>query len=319
MTTWAAAMAAGGVFLWSQTLGADWPQWRGPARDGRAASSETSPGELPSEPQVVWRLKIGLGWGSPVVAGGRVFYADNQGGRETLHAVAAADGTEFWRAEVDAVMHDEQGPDGPRGTPLVAGDQVYAQSCLGELQCRRVADGSLVWRANFRKDFGAPWLGEDSVIPGAAEHGYTGSPVLAGGHLIACVGGTNGAGIVAFDPATGAIRWKSQDDLAAYAAPFAAVLADDPQVICFTVSGLVSVSPSDGRVLWRVPLKTNYGRNCLTPVVAGDRVISGSYQTGLLGVQVLRQGREWTATRVWTNTAATMNFASPVAVGAFVY
>lgn len=316
--SWRAGVV-GLVWLGLAAVAADWPQWRGPTRDGQVAATEALLAGLPAEPKVLWRVKTGAGWASPVVAGGRVFFADNQGGRETLHAVTAADGRAMWRADIDAVMHDEQGPDGPRGTPLVAADRVYVQSCLGELQCRRVTDGGLVWRTNFRTDFGSPWLGEDSVIPGASEHGYTASPVLAGGHLIACVGSTNGAGIVAFDPATGAVRWKSQDDLAAYAAPFAATLADEPQVICFTVSGLVSVSPADGRVLWRVPLKTNYGRNCLTPVVVGDRVITGSYQAGLLGVQVSRNGQRWSATRVWTNTAATMNFASPIAVGAYVF
>jgi outer membrane protein assembly factor BamB len=309
-----------GVLGWGlPLLGTDWPQWRGPVRDGHADATEAALNGLPVDPRVAWRLKLGAGWASPVVAGGRVFYLDSQDRREVLHAVAASDGQEAWRAEVDAVMHDEQGPDGPRGTPLVHQGHVYVLSCLGELQCRRVTDGQLVWRTHFQKDFGSPWLGEDSVIPGASEHGYTGSPVLAGGQLIACVGSTNGAGVVAFDPATGAVRWKSQDDLAAYAAPFSTVLDGEPQVICFTVSGMVALAPADGRVLWRVPLKTNYGRNCLTPVVVGDRVVTGSYQSGLLGLQVSRSGSDWTASRVWTNREATMNFASPVAVGGFVY
>lgn len=298
---------------------ADWPQWRGPGRDGHAAPSEAVLDGLPADPAVLWRVKTGAGWASPVVAAGRVFYSDNQGGKETLHAVNAADGREVWRADVDAVMHDEQGPDGPRGTALVHGDHVFVQSCLGELQCRRVGDGGLVWRTNFRKDFGSPWLGEDSVIPGASEHGYTGSPVLVDGHLIAGVGSTNGAGFVSFAPETGAVQWRSQDDLAAYAAPFGSVLSGESQVIAFMVPGLVGLSPADGRVLWREPLTTSYGRNCLTPVVVGDRVITGSYRSGLMGVWISRKGPDWTASREWTNTAATMNFASPIAVKGFIY
>ena len=268
---------------------------------------------------MVWRVKTGAGWASPVVVAGKIFYADNQDKRETLHAVSATDGHELWRANVDAVMHDEQGPDGPRGTPLVEGDHVYVQSCLGELQCRQAADGALVWRTNFQRDFGSPWLGEDSVIPGAAEHGYTGSPVLAGGLLIACVGSTNGAGVVAFDRRTGAVRWRSQNDLAAYAAPVVTRIAGGEQVICFTVEGLLSLSLVDGRVLWRVPLKTNYGRNCLTPLVVDDRVITGSYQAGLIGAQVASSGGHLQATPVWTNSALAMNFTSPVAVGGFIF
>ncbi|HTH46016.1 MAG TPA: PQQ-binding-like beta-propeller repeat protein, partial [Candidatus Limnocylindria bacterium] len=131
---------------------ADWPQWRGPTRTGHSAADEKPLTILPAEPRLLWRLKTGAGWASPVVAAGKVFYADNQGGQETLHAVSATDGRELWRTNVDAVMHDEQGPDGPRGTPLAEGDRVYVQSCLGELQCRRVADGGLVWRTNYRSD-----------------------------------------------------------------------------------------------------------------------------------------------------------------------
>ncbi len=309
----------GFVVLAALAHASDWPQWRGPARTGHAAAEEKPLTTLPAEPPVLWRLKTGAGWASPVVVAGKVFYADNQNGMETLYAVNATDGHELWRTNVDTVMHDEQGPDGPRGTPLVEGDRVYMQSCLGELQCRHVADGALVWRTNFRRDFGSPWLGEDSVIPGASEHGYTGSPVLAGGLLIACVGSTNGAGVVAFDQQTGAVRWRSQNDLAAYAAPVVARIAGVEQVVCFTVEGLLSLAPADGRVLWRVPLKTNYGRNCLTPLVVDDRVITGSYQAGLIGVQIASTGGQLQATPVWTNSAGAMNFTSPVAVDGFLY
>jgi len=301
------------------TRGGDWPQWRGPERDGAAAADEIPLSNLPPDPRPLWRLQIGAGWASPVVSQGRLYYLDAQDHHERLHAVHASDGKEIWRAELDSVMHDEQGPDGPRTTPLVAGDRIYAQSSLGELQSRRIADGTLVWRTNFRTNFAAPWLGEDSVIPGAAEHGYTGSPVLVGDRLVAGVGATNGAGLVAFHAKTGKVLWQSQNDLAAYASPIRATLDQEVQVIAFTVTGLLSVSPNDGRVLWRFPLRSSYGRNCLTPVVTGDVVITGTYQSGLLGVQVRRAGANWVATALWTNTAATMNFTSPVAVGNWIY
>ena len=297
----------------------DWPQWRGPRRDGHAPSTARVPDVLPADPRVVWRMKIGEGFASPVVAGGKVFYFDNQAGKETLHVIAASDHHEFWRAAVDDTFQDEQGPPGPRCTPLVDGDRVYAQSGKGELQCLRVADGQLVWRVNFLKDFGAAFLGEDSKVPGAAEHGYTASPVIDGDSLIACVGGTNGAGIVCFEKRSGKIRWKSQDDLAAYAAPVVATLLGVKQAVCFTVEGLAGLDPDNGASLWRVPLKTSYGRNCATPVIVDDWVIVGSYQAGLIGVKVFRDGAGFKAEQVWVNKAAAPNFSSPVAVGRFVY
>jgi len=204
---------------------ADWPQWRGPTRDGRTSHGAAAPGRLPEETKearIVWHVNVGSGLASPVVAGGKVFHLDGIEGKETLHALDPSTGRELWRATVDDSFQDEQGPSGPRCTPLVDGEFIYAQSCRGELQCRAVREGRLVWRANFRKDFGAVLLGEDSKVPGAAEHGYTASPLVVGEQLIACAGGTNGAGIVSFDKRAGTVLWRSQSDLASYAAPILA-------------------------------------------------------------------------------------------------
>ena len=297
----------------------DWPQWRGPGRTGHVADGARVPGRLPTAPKVVWRQPIGAGLASPVVAGGKVFYLDDQGGKETLHAISAGDARELWRATVDNALRDEQGPSGPRCTPLVDDDRVYAQSGMGELQCRSVANGHLLWRVNFTNDFGAVFFGEDTPVPGAAEHGYTASPVIADRRLIACVGGTNGAGVVCFEKHTGQVLWKSLNDRAAYAAPLVATLGRVEQVVCFTVEGLVGLALADGVLLWRAPLKTPYGRNCATPVVVGDWVVAGSYQAGLMAFKVAAEGPGLVARRAWVNKNLAMNFSSPVGVGTHLF
>lgn len=299
--------------------GGDWPQWRGPARDGHVLSGARVPSALPADPKVIWRLKIGEGFASPLVAGGKVFYFDNQAGKETLHAIDAADHRELWRATIDDTFEDGQGPPGPRCVPLVEGERVYAQSGKGELQCLRVADGKLIWRVNFLQDFGASFIGEDSKVPGAAEHGYTAVPVIDGERLIACVGGTNGAGVVCFDKRTGKLVWKSQDDLASYSAPIVATLAGVKQAVCFTVEGLIGLDVNDGKLLWRLPHKSSYGRNVTTPVVAGDWIVTGSYQNGSIGVKISADGTGQRAEQVWLNKAAAMNFTSPIVFGQHVY
>jgi outer membrane protein assembly factor BamB len=277
------------------------------------------PSSLPAKPKIVWRLAVGEGLASPVVAGGKVFYFDNQAGKETLHVIAAGDASELWHAAVDDAFADQQGPSGPRCTPLVDGDKVYAQSGKGELQCLNVEDGRRVWRVNFTNDFGAVFFGEDTPVPGAAEHGYTAAPLIEGERLIACVGGTNGAGVVCFDKHTGKLLWKSQNDRAAYAAPIVATLAGVRQAVCFTVEGLVGLGLADGALLWRVPIKTPYGRNCTTPAVAGDWVVAGSYRAGLIGVKVSADGGSLKAERAWVNKDLAMNFSSPVIVGRHLF
>src|SRR5262245_61625080 len=109
--------------IWS----ADWPQWRGPQRNGHVPKNEIVPTTLPAEPRIVWRTRIGDGLASPVVAAGKVFYADTQQNQETLHAADAATGKILWSTPIDAAFKDMQSVAGPRCTPMVDGDRVYAQ------------------------------------------------------------------------------------------------------------------------------------------------------------------------------------------------
>src|ERR1041384_6493393 len=95
------------IFSATRLRGGDWPQWRGPTRTGHVSVNTKVPITLPLEPKIIWRFKVGEGFASPVVAAGKVFYFDNQGGKETLHAINAADHQELWRASVDDVFHDE--------------------------------------------------------------------------------------------------------------------------------------------------------------------------------------------------------------------
>jgi len=309
-----------GVFLSAAELRSeDWAQWRGPGRTGHVPESWPIPAKLPTEPKVTWRIKTGESFASPVVSAGKVFYADTVVGKETLHAVDVTNAKELWSAAVDDIHTDTQGPPAPRCTPLVDGDRVYAQSCKGELQCLNVADGKLLWRINYPKDLGAVFIGEKGNAPGATRHGNNASPVIDGDHLIACAGGTNGASVVCFDKRTGKVIWKSQNDQAGYAAPVIATIASVKQVVCFTVEGVMSVAANDGRFLWRIPVKTAYARHATTPVIYDDMVVVSSHQVGLLGIKVSRSGDGLNAEQVWVNKEGAMNFASPVAVGKYLY
>jgi len=264
-------------------------------------------------------MKVGEGLASPVVAGGRVFHFDNTGGMETLHAIDAVSAKEIWREAIDGTFSDTQGPTGPRCTPVVDGGRIYAQSCKGELQCRSVADGKLIWRVNYTNDFSAVFIGEKGATPGASRHGYNGSPLVDGEFLYACPGGTNGAGVVCFDKLTGRTVWKSQNDQAGYAPPVIATLAGVRQIVCFTVDGLIGLDAGKGQLLWRVPIKTAFARHVTTPVVLDDLVVVASHQVGLMGIRISKSADGLVADRAWLNKEAAMNFSSPVAVGRHLY
>ena len=283
---------------------------------------EKVPTTLPAELKLRWRIPIGEGFASPVVAGGtsagRVFYSDLQGGQEVVHAVEAATGKELWQTPLDKVFKDDWGQ-GPRCTPVRDGPRLFAQSCRGELQCLNSATGQVLWRKNYVQDFGAVFMGETGPAAGATRHGNTGSPLVEGDHLIAQVGGLKGAGLVCFDKARGEVIWKSQNDIAGNAAPVIATLRGVRQVISFTALGLIGVDAGDGTLLWRVPLTTRLGRHVTTPVVVEDLVIVGSYQLGLVAVKVTKDGANFKAEPAWISKELASNFASPVAAGGYVY
>src|SRR5580658_3327279 len=122
----------------------DWPQWLGPRRDGHADADAPALTQLPPELKVLWRKKIGGGFSSPVVAGGRLVFFDENGREEVAHLLDARTGAEIWRAAIGSVYQDEWGA-GPRSTPLIDGDRVFVQSCKGEFRCLNLADGKVVW------------------------------------------------------------------------------------------------------------------------------------------------------------------------------
>jgi outer membrane protein assembly factor BamB len=303
----------------SAVSAADWPQWRGPQRTGHTAAGAKLIASIPSEPKTLWRIKAGEGLASPVVAGGRVLLFDNQGGKETLRAVDATSGKELWSAPIDDVFKDSQGPSGPRCTPVVDDDRVYVQSCRGELQCLKVADGKKIWSVNFTRDFGATFIGEKGAAQGAARHGNNGSPAIDGERLYAQVGSTNGASVVCFNKMTGQVIWKSQNDVAGYAAPMVATIAGTKQLVSFTADGVIGLKTDDGELLWRVPVKTAFSRHATTPVIYDGLVVVSSHQVGLMGIRISKSDGGQNAEQAWLSKEAVMNFASPVAVGQHLY
>jgi outer membrane protein assembly factor BamB len=305
--------------LWSFTGSAsDWPQWRGPFRTGYVPANEVVPETLPAQPRIVWHRPIGEGFAAPVIADGKVFYLDNQDAQETAHAADAGTGQDLWSTKIFSSHKDGFGI-GPRCTPTVDGNRVFVQSVKGEFQCLNALDGKVIWRTNFVTDFGAIYIGEKGKAAGASRHGANGAPIIDGERIIVQVGSANAASIVAFNKADGKVVWKSQNDQTAYAAPFIGTIGGVRQVLSFTAEGLIGLDPAEGRLLWRMPLKTALGRHVTTPVVWNDLAIVASFQLGLTATRVAREAGAFTASEAWVNKAAAMNFSSPVVVGDYLY
>lgn len=307
------------ALLVAPLMAADWPRWGGPAGDGHVPAGEAMPATLPSSPKELWRIAVSDGMGSPAVCAEKLIHLDVLDGKETVHALDAATGKEIWNSPLDDLFKDNQSAPCPRTTPLVDGSRVYVQSCRGEFQCLAIADGKKIWSVNFQRDFGAPFLGETSQSTGASRHGNTSSPVLDGDRIIVNVGGTNGTSVVCFDKLSGKTIWKSQDDLAAYANLKLCIVAGVRQIIDFTADAVIGLDAGNGTLLWRVPVKTGFGRHITTPVADDDVVLVSSHQAGLMAIRLRKDGDKFEATPAWTNKECAINISSFVVVDHFLY
>src|SRR5687768_5768863 len=211
-------------------LAGDWPQWRGPNRDGQPAAGSPAVSSLPRELKPVWRLPVGPGFSSPVVARGKVFFLDEQEGQEVAHCVEAGTAKEVWKTPVATAAGDEWGT-GPRSTPFVDGDRGYFQSMNGEFRCLDLADGKTKWGVSF-KDYGIGFSTK-AAEGTAARRGNNGSGIAEGNYVYVPVG-AKGASVVCFDKLTGKEIWKTGDDEAAYSSFIVATLAGTKHLVAFT-------------------------------------------------------------------------------------
>jgi outer membrane protein assembly factor BamB len=312
--TWLGLLAFCGI----QSIAGDWPQWRGPDRTGHAAAQEQCPPSISGAPRVLWRKEIGGGFSSPVVAAGKLAFLDTQDGKEIAHLIDAATGKELWQIAYADMFEDEWGP-GPRSTPIFDGDRLYIQSCKGEFRCLNVADGKALWGVSFEKDFGVPFLGSKANEGTASRRGNDGCGIVEGDHIFLPVGSANGASLVCFDKRTGKIIWKSQNDEAAYSSLMMATFGGVRQVVYFSADALTGIESASGKLLWRVPLRTDAKRHAATPVIFGDSVIVNSQTIGLDCFKIAKEGDAFKASPAWVNKELKINISTPVLVDHFLY
>ena len=291
----------------------DWPQWRGPNRDG-AVIGAPAPTGWPKELKEQWRVRVGVGHSSPVVSGGRVYQFARQGEEEVLVALDAATGKELWKTPGLSVAY-EMNPaarghgKGPKSTPVVAAGRVYTLGITGVLSAHDAKTGKLIWRKDFSKQYPTT-----SPLYGTAM-----SPVVVDDLLIAHVGGHDRGALTAFDAATGAVKWSYDADGPAYSSPVVFASGGERQVVTFTQKELVGVSLSTGKPLWNLPAKTMYDTNSNTPVVYKDTVIFSPEGRGLVAVRPTKRGAEWAAQEVWANAENELYMNTPVLHGGVLY
>ena len=317
-----------------------WPSWRGPDGSGIARQSSFPTVWPTGALNPTWHRPTSEGWSSPVVADGRVFITDRTGNVERVAAFEAATGKPLWErtnpVDFDPHQVGRRHGNGPKGTPVVVGERVFTLGIAGWLQALNVADGTVVWKHVLPAEFGEPQAlpgkraevnGEENVIvpiaPGLGApvplFGYTGSPVADGDLLIGPVGGSQGGTIMAFDQATGAVRWKSLTENVSYSSPIVVELGGVRQVVVRTGPRVVGLAVADGRLLWSFDYQIQYDESIGTPVVAGDLVLVTAVGRPLSAHRVVDANGQFSVSEVWRSDVLSSYLSSMLAFEGHLY
>jgi len=278
---------------------ADWPGFRGPARDGIAPDKRINKNWNQWPPRLLWKQSLGdKGYAAPAVSSNRLYIVDHAGSNDIVRALDVLNGREVWRYSYFDAAVNKQGF--TVSTPLIHDNKVYVFSRLGKVLCLSADSRALLWQRAVVAEYKGikpPW-------------NYAMSPVIDDGKLIFCPGGTNAA-VVALDPLSGKTIWTGGGSAqASYATPVVATLKGHRQYLLFNVPGLMGVDAGDGRVLWELPWKTRFGgKKGPTPVMVGDRIFICTTEGGATGLIELADGAPKV---VWQHQLMQEHFPAPV-------
>lgn len=289
----------------------DSPQWRGKERTGVSTEKGLLKSWQSGGPKLLWKAtNLGEGHATPSVVKGRVYGMGLRDGGEGVWAVDVHTGKEVWfRRIADGVqLQAGQGGYGSRSTPTIVGDRLYTLGVSGHLVCLNLSDGKLLWEHTLTSEYGAE-------IP---VWGYSESPLVEGNMVIAAPGGRK-ATIVAFEKSTGREIWACKvpdGDQAHYASAIAATVDGKREIIHFLSNGVIGVSATDGKYLWRYNSPANHTANCSAPIFHDNMIFAASsYGTGA-GLAKLQGG---TATEVYFTKDMMNHHGGVVLVGEYLY
>lgn len=315
--TW---MGAGVILLATTAMeAADWPQWRGPNRDGKSADTGLLKQWPENGPPLAWKIdKLGGGDAGPAIAAGRIYVMSNRGDEEVVWALSEKDGSEVWVTPLGPAFQQQpsQGREGPSCTPTVDGERLYVEGLGGNVACLQVRDGKIVWQRSLTADFGGRrpmWS-------------FRESPLVDGDQVIVTPGGAD-AILVALNKLTGETVWKAKmpdspaggsgapgglsggrgdargpgsgrggpggggGSGAAYSSVIAIDIEGQRQYVQLLSNALVGFAASDGQFLWRYdPVANGTGINCSTPIYHEGTVFASSAYNG--GGALVRLSKE---------------------------
>ena len=293
------------------TVTTDWPQWQGPNRTGLSTETGLMKAWPEGGPKANWTISdIGAGYGSLAIKGNSVLVQGTKGTDSVVYSLDRATGKQVWVRALGAMIKEGRGH-GPRGTPTIDGNNVYALSENGDLACLKFSDGSVIWQRNILTDFkgrNIKWLISES-------------PLVDGNNLIVMPGGQE-AGIVALDKTNGKTVWATKElsDDAGYASCMVSNVQGVRTIFGFTAKGAVGVRANDGKLMWRYDRVANRTANITTPIIHDNKVFyTSAYGTGCALLDLKKQGDEIKAEEVYFNPDMMNHHGGVVLVNGYLY
>lgn len=291
----------------------DWTQWRGPARDG-SVSGKNVPAAWPASLKQSWRVEIGEGYSSPVVADGRAFVHGRRDPEEIVAGISLADGKVLWQQKYEANFKKNQYAvqmaKGPNSTPLVIGNRLFTLGVTGVLNAWDTASGKLLWTRDFSKA-----IDTSKMFCGTAA-----SPLFVEGRLVVQVGSDiHGGQTLALNPATGATEWEWRGLGPGYASPVVIEVGGTKQIVTMTEGSIVGIDGKTGKELWSAPFPDEWHENITTPLWTGTHLIVSGTRQGTHAYTLKQTGGKWEATEIWKNPDIAMYMSSPVFGDGLIY
>jgi outer membrane protein assembly factor BamB len=312
------ATVVAGVYA-SSSRAADWPQWRGPNRDGvwteTGVVERFKAGQLPAQ----WRVPLGSGYCGPTVAGGRVFVMDrvtSPARQERVRCFDAATGSPLWSYAYDGVYERVQYEAGPRASVTIDKDRAYSLGTMGHLHCLDVKSGKPLWNHDCRKEYGAR-------VP---VWGIAAAPLVEGDLVMVQIGAQDNGCLMAFDKATGQEKWRALDDPPSYSAPIIIEQAGKRLLACVTGRRVVGLDPQTGGLHWEHPFPPKETVITIaTPVFDGEHLLATSFYDGSLLLKVDRD--KLAVEKLWQRRGANERntdalhccISTPVILGDYIY
>ncbi len=299
-------------FLTLPCAAEDWNQWRGGSRSGKAKTHQP-PQQLPEELRQVWRVRVGEGYSSPVVADERVFIHTRDGDREAVAAFRLSDGHQLWWGRYVApfarnsyaLAHGE----GPFATPVVADGRLYTLGTSGMLSAIDTLSGKVLWRLDY----------SENVTSKKLFCGSAASPIVADGMLLAHLGDDRAGALIAFDAASGEERWRWTGSGPGYASPIVVDLAGVRQLVTLTSRSAIGLRLATGELLWSLPFTDEWNENIVSPIYHEGRLFFSGVRRGTLALKIFRQGEDFVVEQDWQRPDLPMYMSSPVIDGGILY